>query len=115
MEQQSENIISKKKFSMKGKLAFLKNKYLLAGLLFLVWMFFFDLRDVGSSISRWRKYKELQASEQKMTKQIDETKTERSQLKDNARTIEKYARENYLMKKDNEDLFIVSEGKEENK
>ena len=100
---------------MKGKLAFLKNKYLLAGLLFLTWMFFFDLRDVGSSINRWSKYKELQASEQKLAIKIDETKTERNQLKDNARTIEKYARENYLMKKDNEDLFIVSEGKEENK
>jgi len=30
------------------------------------------------------------------------------QLKNNAQTIEKYAREKYLMKKDNEDLFILS-------
>ena len=29
-------------------------------------------------------------------------------LKTNAQTIEKYAREKYLMKKDNEDLFIVN-------
>jgi cell division protein FtsB len=31
------------------------------------------------------------------------------QLKNNAQTIEKYAREKYLMKKDNEDLFILSQ------
>ena len=35
-------------------------------------------------------------------------------LKNNAQSIEKYAREKYMMKKDNEDLFILkspSEGK----
>jgi cell division protein FtsB len=110
--EQSENIIPKKKFSMKGKLAFLKNKYLLAGLFFLVWMLFFDEKDIGSVINRWKKYRELQASEQKLTRQIENTEAERSQLKNNAQTIEKYARENYLMKKNNEDLFILDNGVE---
>lgn len=91
----------------KGKLAWMKNKYLLAGTFFLVWMLFFDPKDVSSGINRMRKYKELQASEQKLTKQIEGTKAELGQLKNNAQTIEKYAREKYLMKKDNEDLFIV--------
>jgi len=107
MEQQTDNTTATKKFSMKGKLAFLKNKYLLASLLFLVWMVFFDPKDISSGINRWRKYKELQASEQKMMKKIDETETELGQLKSNAQTIEKYAREKYWMKKDNEDLFII--------
>ena len=112
MEQLAENTIPKKKFSMKGKLAFLKNKYLLAGLFFLAWMLFFDPRDISSGINRWRKYKELQASEQKLIRKIDETEAELGQLKNNAQTIEKYAREKYLMKKDNEDLFIVGNGAE---
>jgi cell division protein FtsB len=30
-------------------------------------------------------------------------------LKKNPATIEKYAREKYLMKKDNEDLFLITE------
>lgn len=93
------------------KVSWLNNKYLLASLLFLVWMFFFDPKDIGSAFNRWRKYKELQTSEKQLSQQIDDTKRERSQLKDNARTIEKYARENYLMKKDNEDLFIINEAK----
>lgn len=98
----------------KGKLAWMKNKYLLAGAFFLVWMLFFDPKDVSSGINRWQKYKELQASEQRLTKQIETTRGELGQLKSNAQTIEKYAREKYWMKKDNEDLFIVN-GEAENK
>ena len=93
----------------------MKNKYLLAGAFFLVWMLFFDPKDVSSSVNRWNKYSELQESERKLMGQIDNTKAELGQLKNNARTIEKYAREKYQMKKDNEDLFIVKEAEEENK
>jgi len=96
-----------------AKLSWLRNKYLIASLLFLVWMLFFDPKDVGSSFNRWQKSRELQASEQELTKRINETKLERGQLMNNAQTIEKYAREKYLMKKDNEDLFIINEPKTE--
>ena len=116
MENTTENApVSPKKKWWKGKLAWVKNKYLLAGAFFLVWMLFFDPRDISSSINRWRKSKELQASEQKLVKKIDETNAELGQLKNNAQTIEKYAREKYCMKKDNEDLFIVNEEGQENK
>jgi len=71
-------------------------------------MFFFDPKDIHSDLSRREKLKELQKSEQHLTQQITETKAELKQLETNAQTIEKYAREKYLMKKDNEDLFIVS-------
>ena len=63
-----------------------KNKYLIALVFFVVWMFFFD---------------------PKLTQQITETQNELTLLQTSAETIEKYAREKYLMKKDNEDLFIV--------
>ena len=43
-----------------------------------------------------------------MDEQISATKHELSQLKTNPGTLEKYAREKYLMKKDNEDLFIIT-------
>lgn len=99
----------------KGKLAWMKNKYLLASTFFLVWMLFFDPKDISSGINRWNKYKELQESEKTLMGQIDNTKAELGQLKNNARTIEKYAREKYQMKKDNEDLFIVKEPADENK
>jgi cell division protein DivIC len=86
----------------------LKNKFLIAGALFIVWMFFFDPKDIHSDISRSDKLKDLQKNEQRLTSEILATQEELKQLKTNAQTIEKYAREKYLMKKDNEDLFIIS-------
>jgi cell division protein DivIC len=91
-----------------GKFSWLKNKYLLAGTFFIVWMFFFDPKDWGVAFEKNAKLKELQNSELHLSKTIMETRKELDQLKSNAQTIEKYAREKYLMKKDNEDLFIVS-------
>lgn len=88
--------------------AFIKNKYLLAGGFFVIWMAFFDIKDWSTEIKRTVKYNELQQSELHLSKIIAETKGELSQLKTNAQTIEKYAREKYLMKKDNEDLFVIS-------
>ena len=88
--------------------SWLKNKYLLAGCFFIIWMFFFDPKDWGLAVDKSLKLKELQKSEEHLTKTIKETKEELDQLKTNAQTIEKYAREKYLMKKENEDLFIIA-------
>ena len=86
----------------------LKNKYLLVGCFFIIWMFFFDPKDWGVAFDKNARLNELQKSEQHLSETILETRKELDQLKTNAQTIEKYAREKYLMKKDNEDLFIVS-------
>ena len=91
-----------------GGLSFLKNKFLLAGSFFLVWMLFFNEKDLVTEIKRRDKLKELQKSEEHLSELIKDTKKELGQLKTNAQTIEKYAREKYLMKKDNEDLFIIA-------
>lgn len=93
---------------LKGSLAFIKNKYVIAIAFFLVWMTFFDERDWGMIMERRHKLHELEKSEKHLTLQIAETRKELELLKTNAQTIEKYAREKYYMKKDNEDLFIVN-------
>ncbi len=53
-------------------------------------------------------YSKLQKNEQHLVKTIAETNKDLDLLKTNPQTIEKYARENYMMKKDNEDLFIIN-------
>ena len=88
--------------------SWLKNKYLLTCLFFVIWMLFFDPKDILSDFERRSKLNELQNSEQHLKQLITESNTELNLLKNNAQSIEKYAREKYLMKKDNEDLFIVS-------
>lgn len=87
--------------------SWLRNKYLLTSTAFLVVMFFFDPKDFPSQWERREKLKEYQKNEQHLSQQITDARKELGLLKTNAQTIEKYAREKYLMKKDNEDLFIV--------
>ena len=88
--------------------SFVKNKYIIAAAFFLIWMLFFDMKDWSLISGRREKLKDLQESEQHLNRQIAETRNELDLLKTNAQTIEKYAREKYLMKKDNEELFIVN-------
>ncbi len=85
----------------------LKNKYFIALSVFIIWMSFFDPKDWGLIYDRNEKLQELQKSEQVLTKEITETRKELTLLKSSAQTIEKYAREKYMMKKDNEDIFVV--------
>lgn len=88
--------------------SWLKSKYLITLLGFTIWMFFFDDRDVITTHFRHpRELKALQQSKTYYEEQIILTRKELNQLKLNAATIEKYAREKYFMKRDNEDLFIL--------
>ena len=87
--------------------SWLKNKYLLTGAFFIVWMLFFDPKDILSDFERRDKLNELQSSELHLKQLITKSHQELDLLKNNAQSIEKYAREKYMMKKDNEDLFIV--------
>ena len=84
------------------------NKYLITGIAFAVWMLFFDRNDIRLQLKRIHELNKLQESETVMDKQITDSKQELSLLKTNPETLEKYAREKYMMKKDNEDLFIIT-------
>lgn len=86
----------------------LRNKYFISIALFLVWMLFFDPKDWVLIHDRQTKLNELEKSEAHLTMQIKETEKELSQLKTNAQTIEKYAREKFHLKKENEDLYLVN-------
>jgi len=87
----------------------LKNKYFLCGAGFVVWMLFFDPRDLFSQLQHTRELNELKASKAFYQKEIAKESSELEQLKTNPAKLEKYAREKYLMKRENEDLYIISE------
>lgn len=86
----------------------LTNKYLILGIAFALWMMFFDRNDIPLQLRRIQELNKLEASEKMMDKQIKDTRRELSFLKTSPETLEKYAREKYLMKKDNEDLFVIT-------
>ena len=87
--------------------AWLKSKYMIAGTAFVIWMLFFDRNDVSLQLKRINELNKLQQSEENMNMQIANTKKELELLKTNPSTLEKYAREKYMMKKDNEHLYII--------
>ena len=77
---------------------------------FAAWMLFFDERDlITTYIKQPQELKKLKQSSKFYQDEITATKTELDQLKSNPAAIEKYAREKYLMKRDNEDLFLIRE------
>lgn len=89
--------------------SWLRNKYLVALAVFAAIMLFFDKNDVFVQAARSRQLKELEESRQYYTGQIASEREELEQLRSNPGILEKYAREKYLMKRDNEDLYIVPE------
>jgi cell division protein DivIC len=92
-----------------GLPSWLKNKYFIALAVFCGIMLFFDKNDVFTQSDRVRELRELKQSKSYYAVQIASERKELEALKSNPATLEKYAREIYLMKRDNEDLFLVPE------
>ena len=85
---------------------FISNKYVLILILFLVWMIFFDTnsylihKELNDDINALEKSKEFYEEE------IKKDKTFIEKMKD-SNEMEKYAREKYYLKKENEDIYII--------
>ncbi len=96
---------------MKKIPAWLKSKYMIAAIAFMVWLVFFDHNDLFTQIERTQELKHLESGKRYYSEQIENIKVELSALENDSLSLEKVAREKYMMKKDNEDLFIIKEKK----
>jgi len=85
----------------------IKNKYLLITGLMLIWVGVFDRYSIVTRINDEVELRGLKQQEDYYTKMIAQVKKNRDELISNQQTLEKFARERYFMKKDNEDVFIV--------
>ena len=74
---------------------------------FIIWMSFFDPKDWGNISAKKQELYELQKNEASLKNTIRDTRAELKALSHSAESIERYARENYMMKRDNEDIFLV--------
>jgi cell division protein FtsB len=99
-----------------GKLpGWIKNKYLISFAAFCVVVLFLDKNDIFTQLERRQELRDLQQSKGYYTTQIATERKELEALKTNPATLEKYAREKYLMKRDNEELFLLSENPDNSK
>lgn len=92
---------------MKRLLELLQNKYFLVVVAFAVWMLFFDKNDMLSQYEYREEVHKLQQEKDFYTKEITLVKKDLKELDSNLNTAEKFAREKYFMKKDNEDVFVI--------
>lgn len=86
---------------------FLKNRYAVTGILFSLWMLFFDQHDLISQIQLQRELNQYEEDKQYYREQIQKTEQDLNELLTNEDNLEKFAREKYLMKKDNEEVFVI--------
>jgi cell division protein FtsB len=87
----------------------LTNKYLVVSVFFVVWMLFFDQRDVFQQRERQQELDKLEAKKKYYQQEIARTKKELEDLQNNPAALEKFAREHYLMKKDGEDIYVIED------
>jgi cell division protein DivIC len=87
----------------------LRNKYVLTVLLFFVWIAFFDQNNLVDRLSNLKKLKQLEKEKDYYEKKIQEDLQRIKELKSDDEDLEKFARETYFMKKDNEDVYVIIE------
>lgn len=84
------------------------NSYQVIALIILILLLFFF---GDSSIFKHRKYEkqidELHEQIDGYRKQTEIDKKKLNELKSNKENLEKFARENYMMKKENEEIFVI--------
>ncbi len=88
---------------------FARNFYFVAGTLFLCWMLFLDSNDLYTQYKLSNQLKSLEHEKEFYEEKIEVVKKEREQLLTDTETLEKFAREKYLMKKESEDLYVIVE------
>jgi cell division protein DivIC len=86
---------------------FFRSFYFIFTSLFLVWMFFFDSNDFITQYQMSKNLSDLEAQKEFYLGKIDSVQQDREELLSNIELLEKYAREEYNMKKPTEDLFII--------
>lgn len=86
----------------------MKNKYFIISLSFLLWLCFFDQNNLFFHHDLSEQQEALEIKKEHYTKEIEYSKEFLSKLNDTT-YIERYARENFRMKKDDEDIFVVIE------
>ena len=80
--------------------------------LFIVWMTFFDNNSFLYRYKLHREINELEEGIETHKLKIAELRRQKTELFGNLKNLEKFARERYLMKKDNEDIIVIVDAEE---
>ncbi len=79
----------------------------LIGIFFFYWIFL-DANSWVNFAQNWIKINELKAEISHYEKFIEQSKNQLNELNSNEANLEKFAREHFLMKQSNEDIYLVN-------
>ncbi len=88
---------------------YFKNKYILTFSVFVVWILFFDQNNLINRVSDLRKLHQLEKQKEYFAKKIEDDTRRMNELLSDKDDLEKFAREQYLMKKKDEEVYVVIE------
>lgn len=94
---------------MERFLTLIRNKYLIAGTAFVVWMCFFDRYDVSTQFAYQQEKSKLETEKTFYETEIEQMEKSIKNAQYNPSEIQRIARERYKMKKDNEDVYVIQE------
>ena len=91
---------------------FLKNKFVLVTVALLVWVTFFDSSNWIKQAKLKSEIEDLKEQKKYYLNEIQKDSIALFDLTNNQETQEKFAREKYLMKKENEDVIVILDSDE---
>ncbi len=86
-----------------------RNFYVMAAAIFLLWMLILDSNNLIARFQLSSKLSTLEEEKAYYEEKIQEVRKDRDDLFGDRESLEKFAREKYLMKKESEDIFIIEE------
>lgn len=93
----------------------LRNKYFLTTSVFLLWIILLDSNNLVARIREMSELRKLKSDKEYYTSKIEADKKKLRELKTDNDNLEKFAREQYHMKRADEDLYIVLTPSEDRK
>lgn len=84
-----------------------RNPYIVVTLIFIFWILFFDKNNLIDQIRSRNEYQKVRKDAQYYELEIEKIKKENAALFTDEKTLEKFARERYLMKHDSEEMFLI--------
>lgn len=88
---------------------FLRNKYVLTGLFFIIFVGLFDKNSVVKHYHLFHRIEDAKLLRDQYKTDITELKAQRQALLTDKKSLEKFGRENYLMKRENEEIILFVE------
>lgn len=94
---------------LQKSIPYLKNKYVIAILAFVFWMLFFDRNSMINQFRLLSSLHDMEDQKEYYLTELEQDSIALQALKNNPELLERFAREKYLMKKDDEDIYLIIE------